>query len=97
MATWKWVLAPVCALVLTGCDASQPQSTTPPARHPYQRFVPIQPEATFREGVPWHGYFALDTKTGTLCSTMKGRAFSGASDWANDVPSCKQLLADNPD
>lgn len=85
------------AITLSGCDSSQPQSTTPPTKPHYQRFVPIQAVPYVMEGVPWHGYFALDTKTGTLCSTIKDRAFKGPAEWANDVPNCTQLLADNPD
>jgi hypothetical protein len=49
------------------------------------------------EGIPWYGFFALDTKTGTLCSTIKDRVFKGPSEWANDVPNCSQLLVSNPD
>ncbi|HEY1482255.1 MAG TPA: hypothetical protein VGF19_06015 [Candidatus Acidoferrum sp.] len=98
MASWKWILTLVCAAVLTGCDASQPQGATPAVKPHYQRFVPIQAVPYVIEGVPWNGFFALDTKTGTLCNTIKGRVFSkGPSEWANDVPNCSQLLADNPE
>ena len=94
----KWILALSCVAVLTGCDSSQPQpqSTPPPAKPHYQRFVPIPAGGFFIQGVPWHGFFALDTKTGTLCKTMK-QDFSGSGQWANDVPSCSQVLAANPD
>lgn len=45
-----------------------------------------------------HGYFALDTETGTLCQTLTSdKSFSGASEWANDVPTCKVVLAAHPD
>src|SRR5260370_42606256 len=84
-------------MLFAGCDQLQPQNQ-PAAQPHYQRFLPISPPSTMTEGVPWHGYFALDTKTGTLCSTMKDRVFrKGTSDWANDVPNCAQLLAENPD
>jgi hypothetical protein len=83
--------------VLAGCDSTQPQPERPAAKPPYQRFVPVQALPYVVEGVPWHGYFALDTKTGTLCSTVKDRAFKGVSEWANDVPPCSQVLATNPD
>jgi hypothetical protein len=76
--------------------ASQPQATPIPKAH-YQRFVPIPAVSGIVEGVPWHGFFALDTKTGALCSTVKDRVFKGSSEWANDVPNCSQLLAENPD
>jgi len=87
-------------IAMTGCES---QSTTPPAKPHYQRFVPIPTDGFFTEGIPWHGYFALDTKTGTLCSTIKDRLmtrklnFTGASEWANGVPSCEVILGANPD
>jgi hypothetical protein len=91
------VLSTIVA-ALAGCDTSQPQPQNQPLAKPhYQRFVPIPAAGFFTEGVPWNGYFALDTKTGALCSTMKGRVFKGPSEWANDVPICEQLLAANPD
>jgi hypothetical protein len=88
------------SVAMTGCE---PHSTVPPAKPHYQRFVPLPADAFFVEGVPWHGYFALDTKTGTLCSTIKDRLmtrklnFAGASEWANGVPSCEVILGANPD
>jgi hypothetical protein len=48
------------------------------------------------EGIPWHGFFALDTKTGTLCRTMVDKEFPKGS-WANDIPACNQVLVANPD
>lgn len=91
------VILPII-VALAGCDATQPQAQNKPiAKSHYQRFVPIESEKIMTDGVPWHGYFALDTKTGNLCSTIKGRVFKGAGEWANDIPSCDQLLAANPD
>jgi hypothetical protein len=70
----------------------QPQSQ-PPAPQPYQRFVPIAPESVMAEGIPWHGFFALDTKTGSLCRTVMLKTFpKGPSDWANDILSCYDVL-----
>jgi len=88
----------VCAASL-GCDLVEPRTSpiSSPVKQPYQRFLPIQAENQMMQGVPWHGYFALDTKTGSLCSTMKGRIFKGEADWVNDVPNCGDLLAANPD
>jgi hypothetical protein len=44
------------------------------------------------QGVPWHGYFALDTKTGTLCVTLEFKDFpKGVSEWANGVPKCNDI------
>ena len=87
------------AITLAGCDSTRPQSTTPPAKPQYQRFVSIATDGFFIEGIPWHGYFALDTKTGTLCRTIKFKVFPKGSpiEWANDVPSCNDILAANPD
>jgi len=34
-----------------------------------QRFVLIGPPESNRTGIPWHGFFALDTETGQLCRT----------------------------
>jgi len=85
------------ALTLTGCDTSQPHNQLAAILH-YQRFVPIPADSFFTQGIPWHGYFALDTKTGTLCKTMK-RDFrlSGPNQWANDIPGCVEVLGANPD
>ena len=91
------LIALAAIVVLAGCDQLEPQNQ-PAAKAHYQRFLPIQPENVMTSGVPWHGYFALDTKTGTLCATMKDRGFGkGPSEWANDVPNCAQVLAENPD
>jgi hypothetical protein len=92
-------LALAAVVVLSGCDLQQPQpqaQALPQPKAHYQRFVPIAPPRTMMGGVPWHGFFALDTKTGTLCMTML-RAFQGDGAWANDVPSCSELLKSNPD
>jgi hypothetical protein len=83
-------------VILAGCDQPQPQNP-PTTKVPYQRFLPIQPPRYFTEGIPWNGFFALDTKTGTLCFTMGNRVFKGSAEWANDVPNCAQVLADHPD
>lgn len=58
-----------------------------------QRFVPIAPQNGMVQGVPWHGFFALDTTTGLLCRTVD-RTFSGPSQWANDVHLCTDLKND---
>ena|ERR1700676_1108973 len=87
------------ALNLTGCSSTQPQATGPPAKSQYQRFVPTPTDGFFSEGIPWHGYFALDTRTGTLCRTIKFKVFPKGSpaEWANDVPSCNEVLAADKD
>jgi hypothetical protein len=64
----------ILSLVISGCSPyGQPQS---------QRFLPIAPPLQASEGVPWHGFFALDTQTGQLCRTADFK-FARA---ANDVP-----------
>jgi hypothetical protein len=64
----------------------------------YQRFVPIAPESVMAQGIPWHGYFALDTKTGTLCVTLRVKDFPrGVSEWANNVPKCNDVLDNDHD
>jgi hypothetical protein len=87
------ILALISAVVLTGCDSSQPQpqSTPPPAKPHYQRFVPILPETIPTQDVPWNGFVALDTRTGTLCRTVINKEFSKGS-WVNDIPACSQIL-----
>jgi hypothetical protein len=62
------------ALVVQGCDDVQKttdpqQPVTTPMLAQSQRFAPIQPNATQIVGLPWHGFFALDTHTGQLCRT----------------------------
>jgi hypothetical protein len=75
--------------VLTGCS----QKKDPPH---YQRFLPITNPDTFggpaREVIPWHGFFALDTKTGQLCRTTAYglQSFQG-------LPECVVLLQKYPD
>ncbi len=58
------------------------------------RFVPITPYNEGRMpvvGIPWHGFFALDTKTGSLCRTMN-KEFP-QSEWANRIPLCIDLFS----
>jgi hypothetical protein len=42
--------------------------------------------------IPWHGYFALDTKTGQLCRTT-GYGLQGFE----GLPLCADLYRQNPD
>jgi hypothetical protein len=86
----KWILTIVSAVALTGCS-SQPQPATGSAKPPYQRFVPIPPETIPTQNVPWNGFVALDTKTGTLCRTIINKQFPAGS-WVNDIPACSQIL-----
>lgn len=84
----------VIALMLGGCNSLQPQSAATPAKTNYQRFVPIPVNGFFMQGIPWHGYFALDTKTGTLCKTVTFPKDMPA--WTNDVPSCSEIFLRDP-
>jgi hypothetical protein len=91
MRTFSPVLMASLLVALVGCEEqSQPSSglKSPPTKAEYQRFLPIPPSSGI--GVPWHGFFALDTKTGKLCMTTT-RKFSDASEWVNEVPLCQDL------
>ncbi len=90
------------SLLLLGCDeleqkgAGPPQTTMVSKPH-YQRFLPVPPVSSGTVGVPWNGYFALDTKTGQLCRTV-GVVFSGASySVVNNAPLCSVLYTSYPD
>lgn len=56
-------LASIMTLAIIGCSHTAHVSSKS-----YQRFVPIP--ANTSEGIPWNGYFALDTKTGQVCWTV---------------------------
>lgn len=87
-----FVLA-VCLCIL-GCQTSRPRR----GKVEYQRFLPIQPANGVMEGIPWHGFFALDTKTGTLCVTLQMKDFpKGLSEWANGVPKCNDIWRNDHD
>jgi hypothetical protein len=55
-----------------------------------QRFLPISPSPQFIQGVPWHGFFALDTQTGQLCRTTIFEFTKGGTDF-NSLPTCFSL------
>jgi hypothetical protein len=81
-----------------GCEqAKQPVAPDKPHQVAYQRFVPVPAEQFARQGVPWHGYFALDTRTGTLCRTIPFERLGGPAEWANNVPDCQAVLRASPD
>ena len=74
-------------------EVKKPESLEPVAQN--GRFAPITPYNEGRMpqvGIPWHGFFALDTKTGALCRTLD-RQFP--QDWANTLPLCMELLGDS--
>jgi hypothetical protein len=45
------------------------------------------------QGVPWHGFFALDTQTGQLCRTT---IFELNKDFDSSVPPCFSLFKGQP-
>lgn len=61
------------AILAVGCmsPAQQPpkqEVEVNAAPCPFQRFQPLNAEGQ-KTGVPWSGFFALDTQTGRLCKT----------------------------
>jgi len=82
-------------LLLSGCSALDQQKTTttaePKIQAVYQRFVPVSPPSGLTQGVPWHGFFALDTETGQLCLTTNFVLSSSGRDW-DTLPTCKELF-----
>jgi hypothetical protein len=58
----------------------------------YQRFVPISAQQGMA-GIPWHGFFALDTKTGQLCQTVP--LSDNAPAWTRSLPQCIDLSKDH--
>jgi hypothetical protein len=54
-----------------------------------QRFVPVPLDG--RSGLPWSGFFALDTETGVLCRTSNF-VLEGESGWMA-LPTCEGLYA----
>jgi hypothetical protein len=88
----------VLALGISGCATpTQPsQPSNPIAANAtsheitFQRFLPIGPSPQFIQGVPWHGFFALDTQTGQLCRTTIFEFTKGGTDF-NSLPTCFSL------
>ena len=82
-------------LSVSGCSAldQQKPATTPEPKVQTvcQRFVPVSPSSGLAQGVPWHGFFALDTQTGQLCRTTDFEFSSSRIDW-NTLPACTLLL-----
>jgi hypothetical protein len=59
----------IAFLTYAGCNQPQPATPSPVSIQPYQRFVPVPSPQAQMIGVPWTGYFALDTQVGQLCLT----------------------------
>jgi hypothetical protein len=74
-----------------GCNQSSP-APAPKSNSPYQRFVPVPAPQAGMMGVPWTGYFALDTKTGQLCLTSDKHVPENFG----DLPTCVVVTMTNP-
>jgi hypothetical protein len=61
-------------------------------RFPISGFPVPSPQSGMM-GVPWTGYFALDTKTGQLCLTSD----KYVPEKFNELPTCVVLTMTNPD
>jgi hypothetical protein len=79
-------------LQANGCEQPAPAPASK-ASPPYQRFVPIPAPQSGMMGVPWTGYFALDTKTGQICLTAEKHVPPNFE----DLPTCVVLTMTNPD
>lgn len=100
MKTLAFVLAFLSLLQISGCSpeekAAPPQLQQPHDAVPYQRFVPVPTPQSGMTGLPWSGFFALDTKTGILCLTSSistGRL----ADYKESLPLCAALMREYPD
>ncbi len=95
----KATLALLFVLLLQACPDSNKPTPQPPTV-PNQRFVPIGPPTGVVVGVPWHGHFALDTKTGQLCRTwdweLKDAKGKPQEPWS-ELPTCMYLFSRYPD
>jgi hypothetical protein len=83
------------SLVLSACASSRDSAPTVraiPVQASLQRFLPVSPPAQFVQGVPWHGFFALDTQTGQLCRTT---ILELGKEYMASVPTCYSLYAES--
>ena len=78
------------SVILTGCGSLH---TSQPKRH-VQRFVPIPAGSVMTQGVPWNGFFALDTETGELCTTVRYDLLpkGPADDLEHSLLGCSNIL-----
>ena len=77
-------------LLCVGCE--QPSAPAANPIQPYQRFVPVPAPQSGMTGVPWTGYFALDTQIGQLCRTTG----IYAPDSYSALPTCETDLQTYP-
>jgi hypothetical protein len=96
MKTFAFLLASLLLLQISGCSpeerASPPQTQGTVA---CQRFVPVPASQSGMTGLPWTGFFALDTKTGQLCLTST-MSRGHLADY-QDLPLCLSLMTQYPD
>jgi hypothetical protein len=89
--TVKWVVALVCMAALTGCNH---RLARPVRAAECQRFLPIPADSVMTQGVPWHGFLALDTRTGDLCRTVSYDIIpkGSADDLSHSLLRCSDIL-----
>jgi hypothetical protein len=94
MKAIAYLAASFLILQSSGCNESKPaEKPQTPAPIPYQRFVPVSTPQANMSGVPWTGFFALDTKTGQLCLTTN----LDPPEKFNNLPNCNTLRTTVPD
>jgi hypothetical protein len=95
MKTALLLVASAMMVQANSCDTANVSAASKPTAvpTPYQRFVPVNAPSGRMIGVPWAGFFALDTKTGQLCATTT-QTLGG--DFV-DVPMCSVLRSSFPD
>jgi hypothetical protein len=88
----KHLLIIGAAMLIAGCTTTK-KSTSPVEAQatPFERFLPLNAESQ-KSGVPWAGFFALDTQTGQLCRTTT-RQFGNEFD---QLPTCTSLAQGKP-
>jgi hypothetical protein len=84
----------LCGVLILAClTLTQQTSAVPEVGKTCQRFVPVGLAENDRSGVPWHGFFALDTQTGQLCKTT---SHSFDKPEYERLPSCYSLASSLP-
>jgi len=86
------VLAVAALLQADGCPSKPATQPERPKVAAYQRFVPVPAPQTGMAGVPWTGFFALDTQIGQLCLTTGVYI----PEKFNGLPTCEEDLKSNP-
>jgi hypothetical protein len=87
------ILLSLIVLLQDSSGCNNPPAATPAPQGHYQRFIPVNNPPAGMQGVPWTGYFALDTKTGLLCLTVDDFI---PKNFPN-TPTCLKLMSEWPD